>query len=89
MSAIDYNKAEAVSFGQAIGNLVNAVRGDGVGADDLNELIAVVTTGAKVVNEMTDVPAAGALHTIGAASDVVGDKFLEDAITAETETSPE
>ena len=83
MSASDYTKAEVVAFGKAIGNLVNAVRGDGVGADDLDELIKVVTSGAQTVNEMTDVPAAAALHTIGAASDVVGDRFLEDAIAAE------
>ena len=85
MAASDYTKAEVVEFGNAIGNLINAVRGDGVGVDDLDELISVVTSGAKTVNEMTDVPAAAALHAIGAASDVVGDEFLADAIAAETE----
>jgi hypothetical protein len=78
----EYNKQEVVAFGTAIGNLVNAVRGDGVGADDFDELIAVLTSGAKTVNEMKDVPAAAALHTIGAAADVVGDKFVDDAIAA-------
>ena len=83
MGASDYNKQEVVAFGTAIGNLVNAVRGDGIGGDDLDELIATVTAGAKTVNEMKDVPAAAALHTISAASDAVGDKFLEDAIASE------
>lgn len=83
MSASDYTKAEVVAFGQAIGNLINAVRDNGVGADDLDELIATVTTGAQTVNEMKDVPAAAGLHTLGAAADKVGDKFLDDAIAAE------
>ena len=83
MPASDYTKDDVVAFGKAIGNLVNAVRGDGVGADDLDELIAAVTTGAQTVNEMRDVPAAAALHTVGAAADVVGDKVLEEALEAE------
>ena len=82
MSASDYTKAEVVAFGQDIGRLINGAR-DGVSADDLGALIAAVTSGAKTVNEMTDVPAAAALHTIGAASDVVGDQFLADAIASE------
>lgn len=76
-----YNKSEVTDFGKAVGNLVTACM-DGVGADDLDEAIGVVRAGAYVVNEMRDVPAAAALHTIGAASDVVGDKFLEDAMSA-------
>jgi len=75
-----YNKTEVVDFGKAVGNLVTAVM-DGVGADDLNEAIEVVKAGAHVVNEMKDVPAAAGLHTLGAAADVVGDKFMEDAAT--------
>ena len=82
MAASDYNKAEVVAFGAAIGDLITAAL-DGVGADDLDELIEVVTTGAAVVNEMKDVPAAGGLHVLGAASDKVGDKFLLDAIEKE------
>lgn len=76
-----YNKSEVVDFGKAVGNLVVAAM-DGVGADDINEAIAVVKTGAHAVNEMKDVPAAAGLHTLGAAADVVGDKFLEDAMSA-------
>ena len=82
MSANDYNKTEVVNFGRAIGDLINAVR-DGVGTDDFDELINAITTGAQTVNEMKDVPAAASLHTLGAAADVVGDKFLADAVAAE------
>lgn len=86
-----YNKTEVVDFGKALGNLVTAVM-DGVGADDIDEAIAVVKAGASVVNEMKDVPAAAGLHTLGAAADVVGDKFQADAEAAEpppAETQPE
>jgi len=85
MAAVDYVKDDAVAFGRAIGNLVNAVRGDGVGADDFDELIGALTAGAKAVNEMKDVPEAGSTHVLGAALDTVGDKALADAIAKEAE----
>jgi len=66
MGASDYVKADAVGFGQAVGNLISAVRGDGVGADDFDELIATMTSAAKAVNEMRDVPEAAAEHILGA-----------------------
>ena len=84
MSASDYTKADTIAFGQSIGRLVNGAR-NGVNTDDLGALIDAVTAGAQTVNEMKDVPAAAALHTIGAAADVVGDQFLADAVAAEVE----
>jgi len=82
MGASDYNKADSVALGEAFGNLVNAVR-DGVGTDDLDELIATLTAGAQAANEAQDVPAAFGAHVISGVSDKVGDKFLADAIAAE------
>lgn len=83
MGASDYVKADAVGFGQAVGNLISAVRGDGVGADDFDELIATMTSAAKAVNEMRDVPEAAAEHILGAAADTLGDAALARAIAAE------
>lgn len=84
MAASDYVKADAVNFGDAIGNLINAVRGDGVGADDFDELIATMTSAASAVNEMKDVPEAAVEHIIGGALDTLGDHALEKALAEET-----
>jgi hypothetical protein len=83
MSAADYNKADATAFGRAVGNLIAAVRGDGVGAARFTELIGVVTTAGGAVNEMRDVPEAAAEHILGATADTMGDDALARAIEAE------
>lgn len=89
MSASDYNKADSVAFGNALGKLINAVRSDGVGADDFDELIGVVVTAGQVVNEMKDVPEAAAEHILGATSDTLGDAALARALEAEQVTDGE
>ena len=83
MPAIDYVKADATAFGKAIGNLINAVRKDGIGIDDFDELIAAVSTSGSAVNEMKDVPEAAVEHILGAASDTLGDHALAKAIADE------
>jgi hypothetical protein len=83
MSASDYVKSDVINFGEAVGDLVVAITGDGVGTEDLVQLIAAVTTGAEVVNEVKDVPAAAGLHILGAAGDTYGDYLLEKALEAE------
>jgi hypothetical protein len=82
MAVADYNKADVAGLGHAIAELINAVRGDGVGADDLDELIGVLTSAAQSVNEMKDVPEAAVEHVLGAAADKLGDFALEKALTA-------
>ena len=88
MAASDYNKADSVAFGAALGDLVDAVRKDGVGLDDFNELIGAVTTSAAAVNEMKDVPEAAAEHISGAMADRLGDHALARALEAE-QAAPE
>ena len=83
MSVSDYNKEELIAFGNSIGDLVKAVTGDGVGPDDLDELMAAVRDGAKTINEFRDVPAAAGLHTLGAAANTYGDHLLDQAVQAE------
>lgn len=83
MGVADYTKSDVVSFGRAIGNLINAVREDGVGADDFGALVGAVSTAGQAVNEMKDVPEAAVEHIIGAASDTLGDHALQVAIDAE------
>jgi len=82
MGAADYVKGDAVNFGRSFGKLVNAVR-DGVSADDVTALIGTLTAGAQAANEAKDVPAAFGTHALSGASEVIGDKFLEEAIAAE------
>lgn len=82
MSAREYVKADAVNFGKSFGRLVNAVR-DGVGAEDVTQLIGTLTAGAQAANEAQDVPAAFGTHALSGASEVIGDQFLEDAIAEE------
>lgn len=79
----NYNKADAVGFGRALGNLVDAIRKDGIGIDDFDELIAAVSTSGSAVNEMKDVPEAAVEHILGAASDTLGDHALAKAIADE------
>lgn len=83
MSAADYNKNDVTNFADAVDNLIDAVMEDGVGADDLDELIGVVTASSKAVNEMKGVPAAAGLHIAGRIADKQGDRMLEKAIAAE------
>lgn len=87
--ASEYNKADVQAFGASIEELVNAVRDDGVGAGDLDELIQTMTAAAQSVNEMKAVPAAAGLHIIGTAAVKFGDRLLAEAIAAEaTEGGP-
>lgn len=83
--ATDYNKADATAFGSALGNLVNAVRKDGIGVDDFDELIAAVSTSGAAVNEMTGVPEAAVEHILGATADTLGDHALAKAIADEAD----
>ena len=86
MGASNYNKADPVAFGNALGNLINAVRKDGVGIDDFDELIETVRASGAVVNEMKAVPEAAVEHVLGATSDTLGDHALAAAIEAESAT---
>jgi len=79
----DYKKEDAVGFGDSIGNLINAIRGDGVSAARLQELIGVLTAGASAVNEMKDVPEAAAEHILGGTAISLGDASLKRALEAE------
>ena len=83
MTAKDYNKTDSVAFGRAVGNLISAVRKDGIGAEDFGALVGTVSTAGQVVNEMQDVPEAAVEHILGAASDTLGDAALAKAIEEE------
>ena len=80
MALADYNKEDCTEFGAAIANLIEAVSADGVGTDDFDEAIAVLTAAARIVNEAKDVPIAAGLHTLSAAAGAYGDKVLAKAI---------
>lgn len=83
MSASEYTKGDVVAFADSVDDLIDAVIGDGVGTEDLDELIGVLTAGAAAVNEMRGVPAAAGLHIAGRIADKQGDRLLEKAIEAE------
>ena len=70
-----YEKTEVVGFGRAISNLIIAVT-DGVGSEDLAQMIAAITAGAQTVNEFeTSVPAASS-HVVSGISEGLGDWLL-------------
>ena len=81
-----YEKQDVVAFGNALGDLIEGVRSDGVGADDFDELVAAVTTAAAAVNEMREVPEAAAEHILGATADRLGDHTLAKATAPPTPT---
>lgn len=83
MGAADYKKQDAVNFGHAIGNLISEVRKDGAGAEDIDEAIETLRTGAQAVNEMTDIPEAAGEHIIGATLDKMGDYAQQKAVELE------
>ena len=87
MGASDYNKEDSVAFGKAVGNLISAIRKDGIGADDFGALIRTVSAAGQVVNEMKDVPEAATEHVLGAAADTLGDDALERALADEQGTA--
>lgn len=83
MSAKDYVKKDATNFGDALGELVNAVRGDGVSAARFKEITGTMIAMGQAVNEMKDVPEAAGSHILGAASIKNGDYALERALAEE------
>ncbi len=83
MSAKDYVKTDAVGFGGSIGDIVVAIRGDGVGTHLLDEMIASFTASARAMNEIKDVPEAAAEHIISGMTDKMGDAALAKAIADE------
>lgn len=85
MSAFDYNKADAVGFGSTVGDIVNAVRGDGVGSHLLDEMIASFTASARAMNEIKDVPEAAAEHILCGMTGAMGDAALARALEAEAD----
>jgi hypothetical protein len=87
MSASDYNKQDAVDFGRRLGDLVDAVRGDGVDIGDFKQLIGAVSAAGAAINEMKDVPEAAAEHISGGIGDCLGDHALERALAAEAAPS--
>lgn len=80
---IEYNKADPIEFGNALGGLVVAVQGDGIDAGDLAQLLKVVEKSASAMNEIKGVPAAAGLHTVSGISDTYGDYLLELAKAAD------
>lgn len=83
MSASDYVKADPIGFGNSLGDIVNAVRGDGVGAHVLDELIASFTASAKAMNEIKDVPEAAVEHILCGMTHTLGDASYARALEAE------
>ena len=83
MPATDYHKPDVTAFADSVDELIAAISGDGVGMDDLGNLIETVTTGAAAVNEMQGVPAAAGLHIAGRIADKQGDRLLAKAIADE------
>jgi K+-sensing histidine kinase KdpD len=80
---LDYNKAEVVAWAESLNNLIEATTGDGVGLDDLDELIDTFTKGTKVINEMQAVPAGVGLHVVAVIADKQGDKLVAKAVDAD------
>ena len=79
----EYQKADAVAFGNAMGALVNGVRGDGVGPEDLGALIATMTSAASAMNEMKAVPEAAGEHIVSGLTATMGDDALAKALAEE------
>ena len=78
-----YIKADPVNFGKTIGEIIVAVRGDGVGTHVLDELIAAFTASATAMNELKAVPEAAAEHILSGVTETMGDAALAAAIAAE------
>lgn len=83
MSAKEYVKQDAQSLGYALGDLVNAIRGDGVSVARLKELLGVVEKSTGAINEIKDVPEAAGEHITGAMLDRMGDAALTKALEEE------
>ena len=79
----EYVKEDATGFGHTVGEIVNAVRGDGVGAHILDEMIASFTASAKAMNEIKAVPEAAAEHILSGMTERMGDHALANALEAE------
>jgi hypothetical protein len=88
-AAKEYNKGEVVNFADSVDRLIAAVTQDGPGMDDLDEVMAVVTSSAQAVNEMRGVPAAAGLHIAGRVADKQGDRILAKAVAEEEAASVE
>lgn len=86
MSVKDYNKADPTNFGNAIGDLVAAITGNGVGQNKLAALMNTVTSSASAMNELKDVPVAAGLHVLAGAGDRYGDVLVEVALAEEAAT---
>lgn len=83
MAARDYNKADVSALGDAIDGVINAILDDGIGMDDVDEAITLLTAAALAVNEIKDVPAAAGLHVASRVTDKQGDRLLAKAIADE------
>ena len=79
----EYVKSDATGFGAAVGDIVNAVKGEGVGAHVLDELIAAFTSSARAMNEIKAVPEAAAEHIVSGLTERMGDQALAEALAAE------
>lgn len=74
----DKNKCKAV--GVALVELVEAVTTDGVGMDDMDELMVLVAALKSAQAEMATDTDAAVLHILSGASDAFGDKRVNPAL---------
>lgn len=70
-----YDETQVRAFASALLKAVDAIKTDGLGADDADEAMGVLSTLAAAADEAKDTDAF-ALHLISQLSDEVGDRMV-------------
>lgn len=74
-----YDEMKPKAVGAAIVALIEAIREDGPGIEDLGEMSALIIALGAAAHELTDTDAAIA-HILSGASDAYGDKWVNKPV---------
>lgn len=82
---MSYDKRNPVAVGKALVELIEATTEDGVGMEDMDELMALISSLKAARPEMSNDTDAATLHILSGASDAFGDKRVNPEAVAPPE----